>query len=111
LLKKLAKWGQIKFQDKVFPATQQQLRKFAMTPLCAFPKTTNQVGWHAAGEDLALQKSYAIMRPPKQQSGDRTAPCYRFFIPRPFTTRRAGRTVRNGLKTSLRFRFTCLIGL
>jgi hypothetical protein len=53
----------------VFPATQKQLRKFALTPLCALPedyetKTIN-LGWQAAGEDLALQKSYAITRAPK----------------------------------------------
>jgi hypothetical protein len=27
-----------------------------------------------------------------------SAPCYRFFIPRPFTTRWTGHMVRNGLK-------------
>jgi hypothetical protein len=110
-----AKWGQIKFQDTLFPATAKQLRKFALTPLCALPeddktKTTNP-GWQAAGEDLVLQKSSANTRSPKQQSGDRAAPCYRFFIPSPFTTRRASHMVRNGLNTSLRFRFTCQICL
>jgi hypothetical protein len=62
-----ANWGQIKFQDTVNPATQQQLRKFALTPSLRSPRRLqNQLGKQAVGEDLVLQKSSAITRTPKQ---------------------------------------------
>jgi hypothetical protein len=81
-----AKWGQIKFQDTVNPATQQPLRKFALTPLCAVPgdykPKTIQVGWQAVGEDLVLQKSSAITRSPKQQSGDPDRALLQIFHPK-----------------------------
>jgi hypothetical protein len=87
-----AKWGQIKFQDTVFPVTQKQLRKFALTPLCAFPED-----YKSKLASKRPVKSLCCKNPTQTRdhlSSDHetvTAPCYIFFIPSPFTTRRAGR--------------------
>jgi hypothetical protein len=78
--------------------------KKALTPLCALPgdyktKTINY-GEQAVGEDLVLQKPSANTREHRPRISWRMhrAPCYRFFIPSPFTTRWASRMVRHGLK-------------
>jgi hypothetical protein len=87
-----AKWGQIKFQDTLIPATQKQLRKFALTPLCVLPEDyKTKLASKRSVKSLCCKNPTQTRDHPSSNLETMTAPCYRFFIPSPFTTRPAGR--------------------
>jgi hypothetical protein len=88
-------WGQIKFQDTLAPATQLQIRKFALTPLLRFPGDYTPNRATTAGlEKLGLQNisRNTPLRPYRTQA--LPAPSSNFFIPNTLNPRCTDRTVR-----------------
>jgi hypothetical protein len=70
----------------------------------------NQVGWQAVGEELVLQKSYAITRIPKQRSRDRERALLQIFHPKPVHHPLGWRHGTLREDTALSVLFFCQIG-
>jgi hypothetical protein len=93
--------GSEQISGHALPGDSAEITKICSDPtLRSLQRLQNQLGGQAVGEDLVLQKPSANTREHRPRISWRMhrAPCYRFFIPRPFTTRWASRMVRHGLK-------------